>query len=331
MPLPRFGLALLCSALLAVAAPAELGAVGKGPVAADAESDINSWTFNLLPKSMQKDPDLRMTVICEMTDAGRKQREVTPKDPAYYIPVSSGYQEIGDEVIRTQPDPKIVAECVRRALKGNGFLPASKEHPASLVIAYSWGAFGWTQSESVSEQMAFMVKRAAFVGGQRFAEELKEAARRQIDANEIHGNIERSLAGHAEDANVMNVSNTLNMVNFAAFHPWNLFKEKSRRNEWLVDQVAEPLYYVVVSAYDAQSVARNNRILLWRTYMTVELGALAMRDCIPSLVAQGSRYLGRDMQESATLTRKAYSNVETRIGELEFMGYDEAQSKKGKK
>ena len=49
------------------------------------EAPRSAFVFSLLPKSLQKHPELDYHVICEMTDAGRKLPPPTPQRPVYYI------------------------------------------------------------------------------------------------------------------------------------------------------------------------------------------------------------------------------------------------------
>src|SRR5262245_28398310 len=60
------------------------------------KEERSQWVFSLLPKSFQKNPQLDLTVITEMTELGKKLPPVSPEKPAYFVAVSSGYHPMGD-------------------------------------------------------------------------------------------------------------------------------------------------------------------------------------------------------------------------------------------
>ena len=288
------------------------------------------WSFHLLPKMMQSDPELRMTVMSEMTDAGRQRKLVTQENPAYYAANAAGFLEVGDEPIKTAPNKKLVEQFMTKALARNGFLPAAPGHPPTLFLVYHWGVFGWTPSESVKDQMDNLIKRAAFVGGRQFAEEAQKAANLQLKETEAvlsnADHVARMTASSGDqDSPTFSAASIIGQFASPNLQSWNRFKDANLKNDFLVNQLMESFYFVVVSAFDYESVAKNKRVLLWRSHMTVELGAMSMSDCIPSLITQSSPFLGRDLESAATLTRKSKQNAEANIGELEVVGYDDVK------
>ena len=48
-----------------------------------AKKESSDWVFSILPKSLQKNPRLELTVITEMTDAGKSWPPVSAGKPAY--------------------------------------------------------------------------------------------------------------------------------------------------------------------------------------------------------------------------------------------------------
>src|SRR5690349_15487252 len=60
-----------------------------------AKSESSGWVFSILPKSLQKNPTIDLTVITEMTELGKKLPPVTPAKPAYYLTKSGGFQQRG--------------------------------------------------------------------------------------------------------------------------------------------------------------------------------------------------------------------------------------------
>lgn len=80
-------------------------------------------------------------------------------------------------------------------------------------------------------------------------------------------------------------------------------------------------HYVVASAYDYRASAHGERKLLWRSKMTVMSADVAMADTLPTLIHNGGIYLGRDMPESATISRPVNRSGHTTLAPLEVKAY----------
>src|SRR6185369_9090054 len=102
----------------------------------------SEWVFSILPKSLQKNPNVELTVITEMTELGKKQPVATPAAPVYYAAQSSGFHQMGDTpgTERTLK-PEDVERLLTHALATNSFLPAAPPaHPATIAVFYTWGS-----------------------------------------------------------------------------------------------------------------------------------------------------------------------------------------------
>src|SRR5512135_740165 len=92
------------AATLLVLMPALPGVAEPAPAPKPVKRD--QWVFSLLPKSFQKNPKLDLTVVTEMTDAGKKLPAVTPGQPAYFEPFSAGFHALGEQVGNERPFPE---------------------------------------------------------------------------------------------------------------------------------------------------------------------------------------------------------------------------------
>lgn len=305
------GLAMVGFAAAGAAPEAEKAAKSEVP-APPAEFKEPKWVFSLLPKSMQKDPRLDYTVITEMTPAGRKLPKVTPESPAYYELFSAGYRQLGDApgdertLTAEQMEPLLV-----KSLHHNGYLPAKRpEHEPSLLILYTWGSHnrlveGDEENPSISsDRMAKnLLERAALVGGDGFARELLKLMK---DAD-----TQQAAAGVPTPPGGQPVFDP-GMLQFA--NPVSLFRSKSVRNAFLLDQTSDSVYYLVASAYDYRSAGTPKKVLLWRTRMTVSTQGVSQPQTLPVLVQAGSVYFGRDMKESAILSKRTVREGTVEIG-----------------
>lgn len=269
----------------------------------------SQWVFSLLPKSLQKNPDLDLTVITEVTDEGKKLPPASPDHPAYYVAQAAGLVQVGDTYGNEKTlRPDEVEHLLKKALAANGYLPAAPAaQPPSLVVTYLWGSdnlLSPDESRSADQVARNILDRAALVGGKKFAKELADlfAQADAMTSFSSSGSIGSSDDSSGDTTGAAPLS-PLASTNFS--NPVNLFKLRSAKNEFLVDQAADDCYYVVASAYDYATMAKGQRKLLWRTRMTVNSKGVSQVQSLPTLIASAAPFLGREMAEPEILTRRA--------------------------
>lgn len=278
----------------------------------------SGWVFEFLPKAFQRNPRLDLTVITEVTAEGKRLPDVTVGHPAYYIAQSGGYRRTigapsGD---KTLPPDKI-DEFVRRSLAARGYQPATAVAPATLVLVYSWGVHARLDQDGTltGDQLAQnLLDRAGLVGGEKFKAEflaLLAEATAQADAAVSSPTRHMTMDGAA-------VAPVLGPEQLEFISPVNRFRERSAKNEFLLEQVAGDVYFVTVSAYDHAALARGQRVLLWRTRMTVSADGVSQTDSLPTLINSAAPYFGRDMSEPATLTPRTFPKGRVKLGPLTF-------------
>ncbi len=282
------------------------------------DADASSWVFSLLPKSLQKNPHLNLTVITEMTPAGKKLPAVSPASPAYFITKSGGHHDLGHST-GGEPalSPEQIEKILVRALAANGYLPAQPPaHAPSLVINFVWGAHNLlTEADGENAVLSGravgrnLVDRAALVGGEKFAKQMVDVFTR---AEELAGanppaRVDPSGAVHG-------IAPILGAEQMAFMDPVHQFKLRSEKNEFLVDQAVADVYYVVASAYDHAALARGERRLLWRTRMTVAASGVSEEQTLPTLIATAAPFFGQDMDAPATITKRGVRDGNVEIG-----------------
>ncbi|HUR60031.1 MAG TPA: hypothetical protein VM029_20075 [Opitutaceae bacterium] len=305
----------LLAAVAVVAAPAPAAPTPPPPAASPAppaKKKESEWVFSLLPKSLQKNPRLELTVITEMTDAGRKLPPVSPSQPAYVELFSPGPRHLGhaagNDATLKQPE---IERLLVRALGATGYLPATPpEQRPSLLIIYTWGSHnllteGDAENPVLSGEMLArnMLDRAGLVGGEKFAREMLKLFQ-EADA--------LSLAARAPPPPGGEPVLTPELVAFV--NPVEQFKRRSYKNEAMVDQAASDVYYVVASAYDYRSAATSQKILLWRTRMTVASAGVSAAMSLPTLVLTAGPYFGKDMPEPEILSKRSLREGNVEIG-----------------
>jgi hypothetical protein len=293
--------------------------------AAPKKSEKSQWVFSLLPKSFQKNPNVDLTVITEMTELGKQQPPVTPAHPVYYQAQSSGFHQRGhapgNEKTLAEAD---VERLLAHALAANGFRPAAPPaHPATLIIFYTWGSHnllleGDDENPSLSGEMVArnLLDRAALVGGEKFAAKLLELFVQADDMATLNRVPPPDPSGAAPP-----IQPILGPEQIEFLNPVNMFKRASVKNEFLVDQAANDVYYVVASAYDYASIAAKAKRLFWRTRMTVAAQGVSQEQTLPTLIRSAAPYFGKEMTEPEILTKRAMPEGNVEIGEPVVVGH----------
>lgn len=304
-------LTILSGALAATPAPDKAKAAPK---------EKSGWVFSLLPKSLQQNPNLDLTVITETSPEGKKLPPVSSQHPAYYLLQSAGYRQFGNTPAgeKTVP-PEDIERIFTRALAANGYLPASEPaHPATLVVIYNWGAHFLLQHDddapendanSAQAVARNVLDRAALVGGSKFAAELKELFS-QADAQAT-----LNYTPPPDPSGTVPPIDPVVGADQAAFaNPVNLFKMRDPKNAALVELAADDCYFVVATAYDAAALAKKQRVLLWRTRMTVNAHGINQLDSLPTLIIAAAPYFGKEMDSSALINRRVVREGQVDVG-----------------
>lgn len=224
---------------------------------------------DFLPRSLQKNPRLNLSVITEFTKAGKDLTQPSRSHPAYYIAVDGGMDEQGDAIAgEAPPSTQQWRRVLVSSLAASGFLPASPQHPPTLIIHCRYGSFnrvspvggGSLDDPSTENSLQFdptqfknLILKAALVGGEKFSVDLVRAMS----------------------------TNTL------AF-----FRNQDAHTDTLVDLAFDNLYFVIASAYDYNAAARGEKILLWRTKISTDSYGLTMDDTVPTLTVDAKDYFG---------------------------------------
>lgn len=289
--------------------------------AADPEAEpVSGFQFELLPRAFQKNPFIDTHVITEMTDAGRKQSSPTAAQPAYYVTRSGGQLALGLGVTAADEKPvdvKRMEELMSRALAVSHYLPASEGQNPGIVIIYSWGShsapLGQNDAsvnedgiadtgESKQVMIKEMLERAKLIGGEKFTRELVKAM--------------------TEESAMRTASVSLGM-----FSPMEKFRNRNVKTMALLDDAGGSIYFVVASAYEANSVATNNRTLLWRTKMSTRASGINLVEALPTLVSTAAPYFGKDMGETESVRLRVNRDGTVKLAPLEVLGYDSAPGK----
>lgn len=324
---PRAALLLLACALSAGAADP--------PVPAPTRP---RFQLELLPRSLQKNPLVDVNVITELTSSGRTQAPPTARAPVYFVATAGRQLALGQGAagLEKSPEPARLQAWFERALAAAHHRPATPEHPATLVITYSWGTHAaplGTDDAPVDDAgqaaageaddllIREMIERARLVGGDRFATELVAAISAESQARRATPTPRVDPTGSV--ATQPNVAGSVELGLTDVFSPLERFRHRDDRTRNFMEDIGGSIHFVVASAYDAASVAANRRVLLWRTKLTVRATGLSLADALPPLIATAGPYFGRDMAQAESIRRRLSQAGTVELGPMEVQGYDE--------
>ena len=237
---------------------------------------------------------MNCTAITESTDAGRQIAAPTADHPAYVVVHSGGRHDFGSAIAENRtPAPETLGQQMESSLAGMHYLQADANHPPSFLIVFNWGIHGVVGEGAGATDPGYrnLLDRAALVGGSGFASELKNV----LIQNEKAQDATPTGRWGAQQPG-MSSPNAASL--FQSSSPFEVFRRRDQKTENLLIQLSNDCYYVVISAFDYSTVGQGKSRLLWRTKLTAAAPGISMADAIPSLMANGAMYFGRNMTEA---------------------------------
>ncbi|MFZ9838546.1 MAG: hypothetical protein ACO3JJ_08455 [Opitutaceae bacterium] len=266
LPLPRpvrrlAGALALCGAMAPAAAPA----------------GVLDWLF---PR-----PELRVVTVTDTTPVGALRRPVSPAQPAYYVAVSAGFRDFGGIVAGEKaPAKEEVFRSMARVLARQGYLPASAEHPPSLLLLWTWGTMNTDRIYSANPD---------------------DTEGRQVNRNQLlrfMGAYKLGLVAREPGAGV-----------FDPGLPGALFRDADQ--EVLSDLATEDLYVAAIAAYDHAAAVRSQKVLLWTTKISAPSRGHAFAEILPSMLALAGPQVGRETARPVVVTAGERFKAEVKIGD----------------
>jgi hypothetical protein len=223
----------------------------------------------------------RMLVVAEQTKAAPAPQDT----PVSYIAFDGGYIEAGDPIAgETPPTADQVAQSLHAALASHGFKAAQTMTP-SVVLTYHWGVLRIDHRQIA---VPYGIKTNLIA-------RIELVSTEQLGA-EVENHILLREKGGAMDADVSSPR--------ILAGPLETVMQESRRAR----------IFVVVSAYDYQSLVHRDAKLLWRVKLSTLETSGDPQEVIPALIAAGGPYFGKNftnMQDvEGTLAQPAQLAVE---------------------
>jgi hypothetical protein len=246
------------------------------------------------PAGPQNKAGMDSTAITESTEAGQKVAGPTADHPVYVVIHSGGRHDFGSAIAENKaPSPETIDRQMESSLARSHYLRADANRQPSLLIVFSWGIHGVVGEgeAAIDPDYRNLLDRASLVGGSGFASELRKVLIQNERAQDA-----TPTGRWGPQQPDMRSPNAASL--FQASSPFEVFRRRDQKTENLLVQLSNDCYYVVISAFDSTTVGKGKSQLLWRTKLTAAAPGISMAEAIPSLIANGSRYLGRSMTEA---------------------------------
>jgi len=228
---------------------------------------------------------VRVDVVVDMTDAGKRIARPTPERPAYYLPLPMGYKEFGYEAYFKRPPPTAIEiqQMLSYALAQQGYELMSKQNHPSIVLSFFWG---YMDPEDVEMQSfdSFQGGRVPPIGQQ--ADGTMGAT--MISLGSMPANQGMMLALISGDGSIEDTN------------------PSDPRMREALDMAKRPRYFVLISAFGFDSwlkslqEKKNGRpvvdkpILLWRAHISTELWGHYFDQVAQTLITTAAPWFGRE-------------------------------------
>ena len=253
-------------------------------LAVSASAGILDW---LLPKH-----DVQVITVTDTTPVGALRRPASPANPVFYLAVSAGFRDFGGIVAGEKAPPKDeVYKTMAKVLARQGYLPATTQHPPSLLLLWTWGTMNTDRiysgnPDDIDGRQVNQRQLMRFMGAYKL------------------GLISKEPNSFASDTMMQGV----------------LFRDADQ--ELIYDLATEDLYVAAIAAYDFASATRKEKVLLWTTKISCPSRGLAMPETLPVMLALAGPNIGRETIKPVSTRATDKFKPEVKIGDptvVEFL------------
>ena len=256
--------------------------IGGVMLSAPARAGILDWIF---PKH-----DVQVIAVTDTTPVGALRRAVTPANPAYYVAISAGYRDFGGIIAGEKVPPnEEVFKTIGKVLAKQGYLPATDQHPPSLLLFWTWGTMNTDRMYS----------------GNPDDMEGQQVNRRQL--LRFMGAYKVGLISKEPDPFNQDMLQGV------------FFRDADQ--EMISNLATEDLYVAAISAYDYSAATRKEKTLLWTTKISCPSRGLAMRETLPAMLALAGPHIGRETIKPVSLKATETFKTEVKIGDPTVVEY----------
>jgi len=209
-----------------------------------------------------------MLVVAEQMQAA----PAAQGNPVTYVAIDGGYIEAGDPIAgEGPPTADQVSQSLNAALASNGF--RAVQGTPDIVVTYHWGIL---RIDRTQIRVPYGIKT-------NLRARIELVSTEKLGA-EVENHILLREKGTGSNDSVSSPAILAGQL------------------ETVVQDSKYPRYFVVVSAYDYQALVHHEARLLWRTKLSALETEGSMDEVIPTLIANGGPYFGKNLTDLKDLT-----------------------------
>jgi hypothetical protein len=205
--------------------------------------------------------NIDMLVVAEQMQPASASQD----NPVSYVAFDGGYIEAGDPIAGdTPPTPEQVSHTLHSALAERGF--RATQGTPSIVLTYHWGVLR-VDHRQIKVPYGIKTNQMARI-------EL-------VSTQQLGAEVENHIIGRERGGGMNNDASAPRLL----IGTLETINQDSR----------QPRIFVVVSAYDYQSLVHREAKLLWRTKLSAQEISGEMEQVIPALIAGGAPFFGKNL------------------------------------
>jgi len=241
---------------------------------------------SILSLSAQREPEV--LVVGETFDRPLSETRPTPGHPIYYYLIGGAQLDLGGKIRGEQmPLKSDLENLIHQTLASQGFRRAEKEGPEpELIVSFAYGTVAVDLNEWDEAEIDLTVEDA-------------------VDTSEYLKTNEYANGG--EIRHLVGASRMFNRR--MDYKTAQLFKI-ALQNDRL---------YITVSAMSAEALRRQERDIVWRTRISIELDRNSLPKFMNVMLASAAPFLGAETDVPVFLGERDRRNTDVQIGELEVV------------
>lgn len=232
--------------------------------------------------------ELKVVTVTDVTREGALRPTASPAHPIYYVAGSAGFHDFGGIIAGEKPiAPKRVTQTMIKVLAKQGYLPADREHPASVILAWTWGTMNveYFSMDGLYRVPLNRYQLLRFMGG--------EKAGLRTEPDLFHVELPPGLSVSSPVAEALSAA------------------------------ASDHLFVVKVAAYDFEAARQNKVVLLWNTRISAPSRGFWLPEALPPMLVMGSPFFGRETAQPVWIDASEKFRPEVTLGDPRFVGYVE--------
>lgn len=235
-------------------------------------------------------PDIQVITVTDATPAGALLRPASPDNPVYYNAINAGYRELGGIVAGEKVPPQDqVLKNIATVLARHGYLPATRDHPPTLLMIWTWGTMNVDYFPDPSgETMGRQINRRQlmrFMGGDKVGLVSSNPSSFQDDF------LLPGLTWHTADS------------------------------EAIADAATDDIFIAAISAYDFRAATQGEKKKLWTTKISCPSRRLSLPETLPTMLAIAGPFIGRETAKPVWINASDKYKPDVKIGDPSVVEY----------